>query len=84
VTKNDHGEGVCELIERLIDNDLADIEGERQKFKLLLGKKSNNIALYHQSLSWRYTVSGPSGEGKSTFTTAFMESLLETGYQFVS
>jgi DNA replication protein DnaC len=53
------------------------LEEERQKFKLRLGKRSDNIDFTINPYRGGILLAGPSGEGKSTFTTAFMESLLE-------
>jgi len=82
VTTADHGDGVAELIEKIVDNDLSDIDHLLQKHFLILGKEANeqNFALspYTQGV----IVAGTSGGGKSTLTVSFLESLNEQKYQY--
>ncbi len=79
VLTRDHGAGVNELIERLVEEDLADVAPERHH--ILLGKVGDrDIKLdpYESNIM----VCGTSGSGKSTLTTGLLERLCERGYQF--
>jgi hydroxymethylpyrimidine pyrophosphatase-like HAD family hydrolase/energy-coupling factor transporter ATP-binding protein EcfA2 len=81
-TDADHGEGVSELIARLIDDDLITIDSKLQRHFLELGQCFDgsplNISPYGNSI----LLSGTSGSGKTTFVNAFLEKLIEKKYQF--
>jgi len=81
-TSKDHGDGVAELIDLLTENDLAPFDNRLQKHYLELGKEQNEkpftISPYNQGI----LLAGTSGGGKSTLTTAFLESLIHQQYQF--
>ncbi len=80
VTQRDHGDGVTELIDQLIDNDLQ--EWTRGTGGLLLGHDPVGeevlIPPHHANL----LIAGPSGSGKSTTTTSLLERFVEQEYQF--
>jgi HAD superfamily hydrolase (TIGR01484 family) len=82
VTEKDHGAGVIELIDRLLDDDLASLESTT-RHDLLLGDAVGDqgdvrIRAYGETV----LLSGPSESGKSTVTGGFLERLAESGYQF--
>lgn len=79
VTARDHGEGVIELIEQLVGNDLADVEVDRHG--ILLGSDAAGTELRLGAHGGTVMVAGTSGGGKSTFTTGVLERLAERGYQ---
>jgi len=79
VLQRDHGAGVAELIERMIEDDLADVAPDRHW--VLLGKTCDHevrLDPYESNIM----VCGTSGSGKSTLTTGLLERLSEKGYQF--
>jgi hypothetical protein len=81
VTAKPQGGGVEELIHRLIDNDLCDLDGKLTRHYLQLGETDNgpySISPYQRGI----LVSGVTGGGKSTFTTAILETLIRHDYQF--
>jgi hypothetical protein len=84
VTPGDHGEGVVQLIEELLADDLAHREPLLVRHHILLGRRPDGdeaevrVPPYGTNL----LVAGPSGSGKSTVTTGFMERLAGAGYQF--
>lgn len=82
VMSHDHGAGVAELIQLLVDRDLQDAEERLVRHNLLLGTtpEGNEIGLppYGRNL----LVAGPSGSGKSTVATGLLERLAEHHYQF--
>jgi HAD superfamily hydrolase (TIGR01484 family) len=82
ITKADHGDGVVELINRVLANDLEDITFTNRKNNLNIGVKSNGEELSLKPYGANILVAGSSGGGKSTLTTSFLEILAEKKYQF--
>ncbi|MES2731404.1 MAG: HAD family hydrolase, partial [Bacteroidota bacterium] len=83
VTHADHGDGVVELIERLLENDLSQVKFQQpDKKQLALGTHSDGSAVQICPYGVSMLLAGTSGGGKSTFTTAFLERLVDMKYQF--
>lgn len=80
--KADHGAGVEELIERMIANDLADVDGRLVRHHLLLGSRPDGSEEMLSPHGPGVLIAGPSGSGKSTMTTSFLERLADHRYQF--
>jgi hypothetical protein len=78
VTAGDHGIGVSELIQRLLDDDLA---GVTVRHRVLFAKRGDAALLFDPCDS-ATLVCGTSGSGKSTFTTGLLERLHAACYQF--
>jgi HAD superfamily hydrolase (TIGR01484 family) len=81
VTAASRGAGVSELIERVISNDLADLDRRIERHYLPLGTSDGKevaIPPYGRSI----LICGPSASGKSTVTTRIVESLIDKKYQF--
>lgn len=81
VTVADRGAGVVELIDRVIDNDLNDLNQRLQRHFLGLGKCVDGeigVSPYGRSI----LICGPSASGKSTVASRVIESLQEHHYQF--
>jgi HAD superfamily hydrolase (TIGR01484 family) len=83
VTAGDHGDGVIELIELIVDSDLANLEPRLARHQIPLGARADDdaeIALppYGANL----LLAGSSGSGKSTLATAILERLAAQAYQF--
>ncbi|HEX9371512.1 MAG TPA: HAD-IIB family hydrolase, partial [Roseiflexaceae bacterium] len=84
VTAADHGAGVVELIDMLVESDLAEIAPRLGRHHLLLGARAGDeeqevrLSPYGTNL----LLTGSSGSGKSTLATAILERLAEQGYQF--
>jgi len=74
------GKGVSELCDSILSNDLR---GDRAWFgqPILIGRDEagDNVTVDPYGIS---LMAGPSGGGKSTLTTAFLEGLLAANYQF--
>lgn len=81
VTERPRGEGVEELIEKLLANDLVELEGHLARHQLLLGKDANDKPYTIKPYGTRLTVAGPSGSGKSTFISLLIEQLASKEYQ---
>ena len=77
VTSGDHGNGVLELIENLLEDDLASLIPRLSRHEIPLGREKGDGELslppYHSNL----LLAGTSGGGKSTFAMSFFEKLDE-------
>ncbi len=82
VTRGDHGDGVIELIEELIGNDLADRAAALAARDPLLGVDDQGRPVAIAAYGPGILLAGPSGSGKSTTTTSLLERLVEAHYQF--
>jgi hydroxymethylpyrimidine pyrophosphatase-like HAD family hydrolase len=82
VTAADHGPGVAELIERLIDDDLRSLEPKLARHHLLLGHHDSGDEVRVPTFGRCLLVAGPSGAGKTSVTTSFLERLAASGYQY--
>jgi len=82
VTRGDHGAGVVELCDSLLNNDLRWLEPELERHSILLGAREDGRELRLQPYGVNILVAGPSGVGKSTLAAGFLERLCERGYQF--
>jgi len=82
VTNDDHGDGVIEMANLLIKDDLHLLDEKLEKHFLDFGQKFDGdeyrISPYRPGI----LIAGESGGGKSTLTTFFSESLLNKQYQF--
>jgi hydroxymethylpyrimidine pyrophosphatase-like HAD family hydrolase len=81
VTPSDHGHGVTELIDAMVESDLSTFDQRLTRHHLPLGTVDDReVSL--RPFGPTVLVSGASGSGKSTITTALLESLVERKYQF--
>ncbi len=81
-TKADHGDGVVELIEQLLADDLKTLDQRISRHALLLGTREQNEKVFLNTHRTNALIAGPSGSGKSTLTFALLEQLVEQAYQF--
>jgi hydroxymethylpyrimidine pyrophosphatase-like HAD family hydrolase len=82
VTPGRNGDGVAELIDRLIAGDLADLEGRLSRHTIPIGTRENGEEVRLDPYGRGVLVAGASGSGKSTFATGVLERLADQGYQF--
>jgi len=82
VTPSRNGEGVVELIDKLIAGDLADLEGRLSRHSIPVGTRAEGDEVRLDPYGVAVLVAGSSGSGKSTFATGFLERLAGQGYQF--
>src|SRR5262245_36433512 len=82
VTRGDHGAGVIELCEALLADDLRGLEPKLARHSILLGVRESGEAVRIQPYGLNILIAGPSGVGKSTLASGFLERLAERGYQF--
>jgi hypothetical protein len=83
VLEKDHGDGVEELIARLLRDDLAQSFVPERWNSVVLGTNKNHPAqtIFLPGLGSSVLVAGPSGSGKSTSITGVLERLAADGYQ---
>ena len=70
VTRYDHGAGVRELIDRLIDDDLRDLEPSLGRHDILLGICADRTEVLLRPYGTSVLLVGSSGSGKSTLAAA--------------
>lgn len=75
-------EGVIELIERLISDDLAGLDERLRRHYIKMGKDTDGCDVTIGPYGNNILLAGPSGFGKTTFSTAFIEKLISKQYQF--
>jgi HAD superfamily hydrolase (TIGR01484 family) len=81
VTRGANGDGVAELIDELIANDLARMQGKMERHLVLLGERADGTQVRIAPYGRNLLIAGPSGSGKSTLTAGVVERLIEKGYQ---
>lgn len=81
VTEKSHGEGVEELIEKLLSEDLQSLAPRLKRHHILLGHTERGQDFFLDPYGSRLVVAGPSGGGKSTTVSAIVERLIEHKYQ---
>lgn len=82
VTRADHGQGVCELIEEWLTSDLQAHPPAPGRRELYLGTTLAGERFTLSAQGDRLLVCGSSGSGKSTLTEALLEQLTEQEYQY--
>ena len=80
VLDGDHGAGVEELVDRLLEDDLAALDGTLVRQRIGFSDDDGTFA-GPVSPRQRVLVAGSSGSGKSTMVTAFIERLMARAYQ---
>jgi HAD superfamily hydrolase (TIGR01484 family) len=82
VTSAARGDGVVELIDQLLEDDLAELDRRLRRHDIEIGTRDDEPVKL-QPYRTNVLITGPSGSGKSTFTTGLVERLVEGGYQFL-
>jgi hypothetical protein len=80
VTNASHGDGVCELVDRLLQNDLSDLAGKLKRHEIPLGN-AQTAEIGIGTFGTSALVCGQSGGGKSTLISGIVERLTGKGYQ---
>jgi hypothetical protein len=81
VTRGDHGRGVRELCELLIRDDLDALEPQLVRHRIPIGIDAAGAEVTLPAHGGAVLVTGTSGGGKSTLTTAVLERLIDDGCQ---
>ncbi len=82
VTPARNGDGVIQLIDKLIAGDLADLEARLSRHSILVGTNAQGEEVRLDPYGTAVLVAGTSGSGKSTFAKGVLESLADQHYQF--
>jgi hypothetical protein len=82
VTSSDHGDGVVELIDQILDDDLASHSSRVSRLDLFIGHQGDR-ELFLPSYGSSMLIAGPSGSGKSTFTAGLVEAMQNRGISSV-
>jgi hydroxymethylpyrimidine pyrophosphatase-like HAD family hydrolase len=82
VTPSRNGDGVAQLIERLIADDLAALSHRLTRHAIVLGVRADGEEIRLDPYGLSLLIAGASGSGKSTFATGVLERLAGQGYQF--
>jgi HAD superfamily hydrolase (TIGR01484 family) len=82
VTSGDHGAGVVELIDKLLADDLRELEPRLARHEIVLGTRDDGEQVRIKPYGGSLLLAGPSGSGKSTLATGLLDRLAERCYQF--
>jgi hydroxymethylpyrimidine pyrophosphatase-like HAD family hydrolase/energy-coupling factor transporter ATP-binding protein EcfA2 len=82
VTKGARGDGVAELIEQMLADDLASYEPSLQRHHILLGHDDKGEEIRLPAYGANVLLVGTSGSGKSSLATAVLERLSEHRYTY--
>jgi HAD superfamily hydrolase (TIGR01484 family) len=82
VTEGDHGDGVAEMIEQLLEDDLASLEPSLQRNRIVLGTGPDEKEVTISTHGSGILIAGPSGSGKSTALNSVIERLSSLKYQY--
>lgn len=82
VTKGTASDGVREIIDELVANDLSALEPALSRHEIPIGTAPSGATVHLHPYGRRVLLCGASGSGKSTLATTFFEALLERRYQF--
>lgn len=82
VTRGARGDGVRELIDELLEDDLERYESRLTRHDVLLGDRRDGSRVSLHPYGGGVLIAGPSGSGKSTAAIGVLERLSEAGYQF--
>src|SRR5690606_8148690 len=78
-----HGEGVAQSAGRLIDTDLLELAPRLSRYWFTVGHRTDGTPVRVDPYTNGVLLVGSSGGGKTTFASAFLESLGDAGYQFL-
>ena len=82
VTGGARGNGVRELIERLLENDLADVVRVSPRHRIPISAADQDAEFFLRPNGGGLLVAGISGSGKSTLVAGLLERMTECGFQF--
>jgi hypothetical protein len=81
ITRGERSQGVTELIDELIADDLSRLEGKLTQHFIALGLRSDGSEVTVPPYGVNVLIAGPSGSGKSTITAVIVERLIAQAYQ---
>ncbi len=80
--KGTYGEGVVELAERLVEDDLVRLESRLTRHHVLFGSNEDNEPVSLPAFGRNVMIAGTSGGGKSTMALGLLERLADQRYQY--
>ncbi len=81
VTNGSNGQGLSELIDELIANDLCRMHASLDQHLLSIGRRADGSDVTVPPYGLNILVAGPSGSGKSTVAAGIVERLIRQEYQ---
>jgi HAD superfamily hydrolase (TIGR01484 family) len=82
VLERDHGAGVSDLIDRILADDLSDMNDRITRRLPIIGYAAGGVEVRLNDTDGQgVLIAGPSGSGKSTCATTILERLGDHGYQ---
>jgi hypothetical protein len=81
VTTQDHGAGVTELIDRILEDDLASARLPLMRHDIVVGTREDGAEVKMPVHGRSIMIAGRSGGGKTTAAVAILERLMQNGYQ---
>ncbi len=81
VTGRADGAGVAQLVDRLVDDDLASLAPTLARHRIYVGQSQEGESVTVEPYGESILVAGPSGSGKTTIATALLERISDRGYQ---
>lgn len=82
VTAGDHGQGVQELIDELLADDLRSREPKLARHRIVLGEDDQGQDIWLKPYGDSMLIVGTSGSGKSTVATGLLERLAHLRYTY--
>ncbi|MGH9428030.1 MAG: HAD-IIB family hydrolase, partial [Terriglobia bacterium] len=80
VTPGEHGNGVVELVNQLLTDDLRQFDSRLKRHHIVIGTTDGN-EVKHLPYGVNALLAGKSGSGKTTLATGLLERLVEQDYQ---
>jgi hydroxymethylpyrimidine pyrophosphatase-like HAD family hydrolase len=81
-TKGARGDGVIEIVDQLLADDLQELDQQLTRHMLSVGTKRDGNVLSINTHRMHVLFAGASGGGKSTLATSLLEQLAAQSYQF--
>lgn len=81
VTERDHGAGVRELVDRLIQNDLEDLDVRLIRHQLHVGNRPDGANVRISPYGLNLLIAGPSRNDNAMVCAGLLERLIDAGYQ---
>ncbi len=81
VTHSENGQGLTELIDELIADDLCRMHGQLKQHLVPIGRRVDGSLVTVPPYGLNILVAGPSGSGKSTVAAGIVERLIKQTYQ---
>lgn len=82
ITRGDHGEGVCELMTMLLDDELSVVHRTSGRHEVCIGTTVDHQPVTFNTDCGRILICGPSGSGKTLLAMAMVEQIGALDYQF--